>query len=238
MKYALISLLLILSSCATYQPGHKAQHKSGEVIDGLSIATKIDKSVSNKYFKFLNLTFGNKGPGWIRIKKMYLKAPEKSFTGKINIVMGQDLKTYSESLAYVRQIDAYNQAVFLELVSAAAIVGTVATSASGNADGAAIGLGVLATSLTIQELNRFSNNISSLELGNIFPQGHIYRPFSVPAGLYAKKWILIEMESGELPESLTFEIELLDGRKTEYIFPLKAKKPHQKWANQMKKKRK
>jgi len=220
MKNYFLVLTLLLTSCAHYQPGIKAKHKDGELIKGLTASAEIDDELSNRYFKFLNVTFGNKGPGWIRIKSLKLKNPESEFKGKINIILGEDLNVWSQSMTYVRQIQSHNLSVLTGIIASTAMVAGAVAGSKGNTSGANLGFGVAMGALSVNAVNSIVTDKNNLERGLSFPDGHIYKTFSIPAGLYNKRWILLEFEDANTPKKLTFEIELLDGRKTTYDFPL------------------
>lgn len=210
--------LLLFTSCASYQPGERAKLKTGEKINGLTITSHISKDLSNDYFKYINFTFGNEGPDWIRVKQMKLLPPSNKDKDNLSIVIGQDLATWSESLLYMRSIDRWNRQVLLGSIGAIgttiAAVGMTERNFNVTVAGADLAYGTY----TIALINNAIDTKKLKEKTTMFPKKHIYRPFSIPSEMYSKKWILIKSDSKVFPKVLNFEIEFLDGKKSIYSF--------------------
>jgi len=210
--------LLLFTSCASYQPGKSASFKTGEKVNGLTITSHVSKDLSNDYFKYINFTFGNEGPDWIRVKQMKLLEPTEKNVGPLNIVIGQDLATWSESLLYMRSIDRWNRQVLLGSIAAigttTAVVGMTERNYKITIAGADLAYGTYGIAL----INNAIDTKKLKEKTKMLPANHIYRPFSVPSEMYSKKWILIKSDSKVFPKVLNFEIEFMDGKKSIYSF--------------------
>lgn len=208
-------LLFFITACASYQPGKDAEIVSGQHPSNFPIFVDVDYELSTNNFLFLNITYGNNSNEWIRIKSNSIHlTPE--LESKVYIPVGQDLKSWVDSINYVRKIDSYNHQL---LVNSLATIGlaTAAAGAGGNNDFfATLGMGLTTTVFTVEAFNEVNDKINDLQRSQLIPMTHFYAPTSVPPGLYTKRWILLQYKDSHPPCQLDFQLEYLDGRQANY----------------------
>jgi hypothetical protein len=104
---------------------------------------------------------------------------------------GADLEAWREATVQRNQIRDAN------LGNALAAVALVATIAGAGRHGLGPGRIIAATALAAMAAHEMSGQVDAAEQPPLFPDGHLLAvPFSVPPGLFTKKWIVVEAPPG------------------------------------------
>ncbi|MCO4793277.1 MAG: hypothetical protein KC493_06185 [Bacteriovoracaceae bacterium] len=207
-------LLLILTSCASYQAGEFAVHETGNHPNNVPIKAKVDSVYTNSPFVFVNFTFGNKNVDWVRVKSIKIsQTPELS---KANIVMGDDLSSWAESMKHKIAIDNHNRQVFIGSVTTALAAAAVVGASKGNVNLAYGSLGAMTAVTGIDEVSKVIAKANDAERSRMIPDDHLLAPFSIPPGLVTKRWILLQSKTGKFPSKIGFEVEYIDGKSANY----------------------
>ncbi len=86
-----LALIVILTSCASYQTGKEVKDLSDNkqqtrlnTKQEIKMTAKLNRELSTKHFSFIQIDFGNKSDNWIDISKFNLLADEKI----IKVILG------------------------------------------------------------------------------------------------------------------------------------------------------
>ncbi len=214
MTSALI-VVLTLASCASYNPGNYADIKGGEHPQNLPINAKVYDQLSESPFTYVNFTFGNKSADtWYRVKR--IRVTSIGGIKGARLVVGPDLKFWAQGMERKTKIDAHNRAMVFGAIQGALLVGAAASGASGKTD---LAVGMAAGSMaytSIEAFNQAFNKADMKELNALVPEGHLYRPFSIPRNLYITRWAVFETPAKKKAKYIEFEVEYLSGKKASY----------------------
>lgn len=219
-NFVYLILLSLLFSCASYQPGKYADIVSGDHPADTPITAEVDKQLTTENYTFINFSFGNLGDDWRRVKSVRIDFNNKDLNKKASLIVGDDLQTWSSAIQHKLAIDRYNRDVFWGSIALVGATAAIASGRSGNSSGMAAGSLAYTTSLGIMGANSFIDQISDLERASLFPATHLYQPFSIPAGLYSNRWVLLQIKKEDMPRIIYFNVEYLDGKKAYYQIDL------------------
>lgn len=206
--------MLLLTSCASYNPGNYAHVKSGKHPKDLPINAEYYRDYSNFPLHFVNVTFGNKSEDWRRVKSV--KVTNVGGIDKSRIIVGPDLVYWSKGITRKLKIDSHNTRMVLGAIAGAFAVGAGVSASNGNYDlGIGLAAGALATA-TVADLNVIFDKIDSLEIAKLVPPDHLYSPFSIPPNLFITKWVVFQTPKGEIPKYIDFEVKYLSGETASY----------------------
>lgn len=219
-RLLLLIMLLVNFGCASYQSGSYADIVSGDHPSDAPITGKLDSTLTTKHYAVINFSFGNDSKQWLRIKKVRLDFNNKELNNKANIVVGQDIVTWAEAIRHKVEIDQWNKEVIWGSI---ALVGAVTASASSsNTSLMYAGASTYALASGILVANSVIDKVNDLERAKLFPRTHLYQSFSVPAGLYTNRWVLLQINRGDIPSEVYFDVEYLDGKKAKYKVKIKS----------------
>jgi len=218
MNYALLIILIISSGCASYQSGNYADIVSGTHPSSTPITGNLDSALTTEHFALINFSFGNMTKEWLRVKKVRLDFRDENLNKKVNVVVGQDLVTWAEAINYKRAIDQWNKQIILGTI---ALAGNIVANIDKNSPLGHVGATTDAFASGMLAGNIIVDTINDLERAKLFPQTHLYQPFSVPAGLYTNRWILLQIKKEDIPSHVYFDVEYLDGKKAKYSIRIK-----------------
>lgn len=211
-------MILILTSCASYQPGKDAVVVTGNEPIKTSITGYIDQDFTTDHYVLLQFTFGNQTAEWTRIKSISLDLKTKE-ANNASVVLGQDLNDWSDAIQNKIAIDRHNSAVLLGSIAAA---GAVTMIASGNGNGVIAGAALYTGSVGVLAANDIADGISDLERAKMIPKGHLYSKASIPAGLVVKRWILLKIPYEKVPSKVYLDVDYEKNGKVRYELPLKS----------------
>ena len=208
MKLLLLSF--ILSSCASIHQGEVAKTTNKYVVG----SGRIMHDMSDEYHTFVNFTFENMTNKWMRVKKVEFSCDEKCMKNT-KILLGKDLITWSEAASSKKALEDYNRSMLLGgLAIAGAAVAASSNSSGGQTAGLAaygVGVGGLAT----QDINKSLNKI---EVAKVVPESHLLAPFSIPAGLFIRKWIVLySPKESAYPRDVKIKLTFEDGKSFDYL---------------------
>ncbi len=217
MKFFILSVALFVSSCASYQPGQGALIVKGNHPRNTPITGYIDQDFTTDHYALIQFTFGNQTEDWTRIKSISLDLKSQE-ANKASVVLGQDLTDWSDAIQNKIAIDQHNREVLLGSIAAA---GVVTMAASGNRGGAIAGAALYTGSVGVLAANEIADGISELERAKMIPRGHLYSNISIPAGLVVKRWILLKIPYGKIPNSIYLEVTYEKHGKVTYELPIR-----------------
>ncbi len=207
-KIVLIILIPVIFSCASISNQYSAKlyNSKGKLTDkerstlGLEISAEEDNKMSSLYFGLIYMTFENRSDKWIRIRNVTLDFGSAA-NDSVRIVSGKDIVAWKDAISKTITIEEYNRSLVLGTI---AILGTSAAIAGSKGElkaaGAVAGIGAL-TALTVEDYNKY---ISKIENVKIFPENHLMaEDFSIPPGLFTKKWILLNSTNHKKTGKLT-----------------------------------
>ena len=219
MKTLTLTLMLLLvASCASYNPGKYADVVQGEHPEDFPINAEVVNNYSEDNYTFVNFTFGNLSNDWRRIKK--IRVLSIGGNEKSRIIIGQDLRYWAEGMERKIKIDRHNSQVMWGSISGALLVGAGVASYNNNKN-LTIGLaGGAIAAASVNDVNYVIDKLDALEMANLVPNSHLYMPFSIPPNLFLARWVLFESPDGDKPNFIEFEIEFLSGQKASYVVNL------------------
>lgn len=216
MKIFILSLTLLISSCASYQPGTGALIVEGNHPKNTPITGYIDQDFTTDHYALVQFTFGNQTENWTRIKNIAIDLKTKE-ANQASVVLGQDLNDWSDAIQNKIAIDRHNRAVLLGSIAAA---GVVTMGASGNRGGVVAGAALYTGSIGVLAANDIADGISDLERAKMIPKGHLYSNISIPAGLVVKRWILLKIPYDKIPKSIFLDVTYEKNGKVRYELPI------------------
>ena len=191
MKMALVVVTLFsLMGCASYQGGESSNVEKGENKRGYKVSASIDNQISSSNYRLVNIYHGNKSNDWVRLKRIKVVNINDGDEKTAEIVSGRDLVNWAESAKYMKKVDDWNRDILLGSI---ALAGAVAGSSS-STDLSNAGLGLYMASSSALVANGIMDGLTDIERAKLYPNTHIYSPFSVPAQMYLKRWLLIKAD--------------------------------------------
>ena len=196
-RFALMMLATTLASaCATVANTHTARPISADGAtsgnpnaSGMTVSGEELEEVSSPHFGVIAVTFENPTSGWVQIDDVQLDFGSDAKNQNVFIPWGEQITSWelatSQRIA-IRRVNTENVLGMLAIGGAVA-AGLGRRSAVG-AVGGLVALGSMGA-LWAQAVN---NNTTAAML----PPAHLLAtPFSVPPGLFAKKWVLLNSVS-------------------------------------------
>lgn len=207
--------LLTASGCASVSSGYAAQplDARGKPLaspasrSGLRIVGREIDDLSSPYFGFVELTFMNESPHWVRVQRMQLSFGDASKDRHVFVPWGMDIQTWQHATVLRNQVRAANTQTALEVLALAGM--TAATFSQDRGVKAAGGVVALASLGTLTALE-YDARVKAAQSSPIFPESHLLAvPFGVPPGLFAKKWIVLNTSpnSGVCIRSMLLDYE-------------------------------
>ncbi len=219
-KNTLIAFSFTLISCASYQNGHEAKietnYNTTISSEDILVTADTNDEYSTDYFSYIQVEFGNQTDKWKDVKKVLLNVKGN----ELKIVLGQRLNDWSKSIQNKVDVDRQNLDMTLGLVTALAAAAAISSAKSDNTQSTKAYLNVMAGTAIASEVNSLSDKISDIERTKIFPDSHLYSPFSLPPGLVNKRWILVQHSKDVMIDKLSFDIFFKNDKKRTYIVSL------------------
>jgi len=215
MKKILIIYAIMICGCASTHQGSKAQKLSGNISQDFVISgSSIDRDL-NSSFELIELTFENTSADWLRVHEAKIIIDDTK-DAKVSVVVGKDLLSWAEAVEYQNKVNQHNTEI---------AIGTTQTAAA-----VALGVGAVKKDNTLSNLGAvgylmtsgyaaaqvISTNRSNAMSSNGTPNSHLYEPFSVPAGLFMRKWLLLNKPAKTYINRLVLELNTVDGKKGYY----------------------
>lgn len=171
---------------------------------------------SSRYFGALSVTFENRTADSIRVDRVALDFPSIPHNDGIFIPWGDDLASWANATAERDAIRLNNTNAAL---SAVALGGMAVATAQGRGPARHFGGLVPLSNVSMVAVNDDAGDLGGAQRMQPFGEGHLLTvPFSIPPGLFAKKWIVINTRGSGLP-CITSAVVTYDvaGRGTERV---------------------
>ena len=221
-KYIPIFILVTATGCASVHPGNMAETKLHNAAIPLVVSGEVDDDAETTANSLVNLTFENPSARWVRIESVEVVI-NPSKTSEISVVRGKDLTDWMSAYLEKKKMDDYNSAVFTTSVLAGgAILSGVTASSDSSAGKALNATGNLAVAGTlgyvgVKGIGEARSNVQNPEK-TADREGTA--AFSVPAGLFARKWILLNHPAGEHLTKIVLAVKTVEGESEYYEIPL------------------
>lgn len=224
MQSRLFLALAVACSACTQFPGQhvaipvEAQgRRSSKAVTPSGLIVRGDELThySSRYFGALLVTFENRTPDWARVERVSLDFPSVPHNDGIFIPWGDDLASWSSA---TEQRNALRDANTEAALGGLALGGLVAAAVGGRGPAGRVGGVVALTSVTALLASSNQESLSGPQRAEPFGAGHLLNvPFSIPPGLFVRKWIVLNTRSG-LPcivsEIISYDVA---GRGTERV---------------------
>lgn len=238
---SLLMILIFFAGCASIHSGNYAKSTDASVPEaknskesvtklGLVISGKENKDLSSQHFGTVNLTFENKSPKWIHIKKVSIEFPESELNEKVRIPVGYELDAWAKATQERNSIRDFNSAlIWGSIMAAGGVAAGVSSNRNVQAAGAvsAIGAGTVLTAKSIDSA------YSRVQLSKILPATHLLSEgFVIPPGLHAMKWITFYTEApNDIPlvKDLYITYNTEDGRTEKVLLNIRDERSISEW---------
>ena len=214
---------LFASACASVHPGSRLQHLEGPRLP-LEMSVNQEGDYASTYFRYLNLTFENTSPDWVNIARVELEIPDPALAAQVHLPTGEQLEPWSEATAAQLAISQHNQRVELASIGvAAAIVGAASKDPAVRAAAGVTEVGALG-GLTVSQISAKLRALDNPNFANLaFPEGHLLRSFSVPPGLFLRRWIVLQVPRGARLTDLFVNVVNMAGQSSRFRVTLTPK---------------
>jgi hypothetical protein len=215
---SLLAASLAASGCATVHPGTEASAMQANPRIPLHVSAETSEEQAGKGYVLVNLTFENTGDRWVKIAESEVKISPQ-YASKVSVVVGKDLEDWSAAIKATSDLERQRRGILQgTLLAAGAVLALSTSSRSGTGMAAANDLGVatvIGTSAyaAFQGLNE---NKRKHETPQWIPDTHLYQPFSLPAKLFVRKWVLLNKPASEIVNKLVFEVKTVEGESETY----------------------
>ena len=226
-KLIYLILMFFIVSCASIHSGRYglAVREDGSIArsgkvpteGGFVISGDLDGAFTSDFYKFMVFTFENRSGSIATIKDVTPIFQGDDFNSSVKITSGNELKNWYDAQIAEKERKEKSRTTVSGVAAMAGGLLAVFTDDTWGAIGEGLLVGGV-VSLTVDELYKEKR---SIERGKVFPDSHLMAgEFQVPAGLYKRKWILFNVDGGNLPTDVILEYEVED--KTERVMvPLK-----------------
>jgi outer membrane murein-binding lipoprotein Lpp len=218
----------LLSGCASVRDGYlgtpadpvtgKWAEQGSKTAAGLIVSGEELEHLATEHFGVIDLAFENKTDKWVRVKGMALRFGSEH-DPHVFIPVGEELKAWATATQQQLLIDRHNRSMAL---GALALAGMTTAAVSNNRAVSIIGSTVAAGSLAAIGVDSMNKDIESTEQpatpqNASYYESHLLSvPFSIPPGLFAKRWVTINTAGGpQVPcvRSVMLDYELESGQK-------------------------
>lgn len=214
-----LCLLLLLNACASIHPGNMGESLQAEKDPIVRVSAELQSDASDERYTFVTFTIENKSESIVRVLQSDLLFEPSDIKGT-NVLVGRDLSTWLESFQEEQQRKKHNR----KIGQLAMVFGGALISAGGwlaNSDSLkALGAGTMAGGAIWSIADSTSDSANLAEGGKKVPDTHIYAPFSVPAGKYLRRWVVIQVPQGFEIKKLRLKVELETHEEKTYAFEL------------------
>ncbi len=218
--YSLYILLMVLTTgCASIHPGERAKNIAGDQIGEMIVSAEEVTNPMEEAFSMISITFENKSGSWLRIDEAEVVI-DPALADKVSLIKGNDLRDWAIAMEERARVENHNRQMSqlgLAFVGAAA---AVAGSRSSNASAYQAGAGTVAASQIWMASDLISYSKSSANRPEATPAKHLENPFSVPAKMFMRRWVLLNKPIGQRITDLPIRIKTVDGRETKLMVKL------------------
>ncbi len=220
MKKIVLSLMLLLSACASKELSLKADLVNGAAPFNMDVSAAPIPEYSDDYNLLLQINLRSRDGRWVRVDTAEMEPASIDGT-PFNVIVGKDLVAWAEAKGNEIKMDRYNSAMKLKglaAVSGAAIVAGILTDSDAlMAAGMAGSAGVAGYSAvtSMQQTRDLVQGVKPV------PESHLYSPFAVPSMTLVKRWVLINAPTGRISKTVNLKIKTVEGDTMTYAIRLK-----------------
>lgn len=220
MKKTVLSLILLLSACASKDLALKADLLDSSAPIKMDVSAEPIQEFSDDYNLLLQINLRSRDGRWVRVDTAEMETA--SIDGApFNVIVGKDLVTWAEAKRNEINMDRYNsgmKTLGIAAVSGAAIVGGILTDSEALTAAGAIGYAGTAGYSAVTGMQQTRDLVQG-----VFPvpESHLYSPFAVPSMTLVKRWVLINAPSGRIAKTVNLKIKTVEGDTMTYALRLK-----------------
>lgn len=219
---SLLPLLLVslLGACVSTHPGKFGEPENSESESDLLVSAEVVDLYSDKAHRFLSFTFESKGTEWIRIESVDFEYSDKPDV-RYNVIVGKDLLTWADAFRRRKARKDHNRGVILGLIIGA---GALLAASSDDESVEAAGTTVAVAGASAGLLQALAEDLQKKEAADAVPDTHLHSPFTVPAGMFVRKWILVNVPDRDPPSAIKIKVNRTDGTEDVLRFDLAPEK--------------
>jgi hypothetical protein len=217
MKYFMLSLVLLISGCASRHLANKAVDISSDTVtDDIRFTYEVKDEFSTEYFGMLGFVIENNTNQWMTVDSVEIEGSDLD-KDNIALIGGNDINVWFSSMNKAKQIESVNRQRLWGTISFIATLGTI--TAKDN-DVKAVSALTAVGSSTLLTLERFNNFRRYIDLASYFPEDHLLRtPFRIPPGLGVDKWMVVNSQvndKNKIASGMTVKVYMNGGKGKEY----------------------
>lgn len=174
-----------------YAKGKKQRGIKSKTESGMIVSYQWNKNYSDKYFKYMELTFENSSPKWKKVEKIGIEFSDKSRKSKLYFLKGAPLAAFLKGKRLQLSVRSRNNAMIVGALAGFA-AGAAATSSNNSYSNYQAGLVSVAVASSVAN--------KSSQMSNVFPEEHLFGSkdkFLIPPGLAIEKYIVFNSENEE-----------------------------------------
>jgi len=225
-RILLFIIMISMLSCATVHKGRYARQvvepyntlKKEKITEGgLVVSGRLERALSNDYYKFIGFTFENRSGNKVSISNVSVDFNNAALNSLITVISGEEILGWHDAMDQEKKRREFNRSTFFTSL----FLGGSLLAVFGDDNWSDVGLGMVLggiTSLTIDEFNRERKEIQT---GKIFPETHLLSgKFDIMPGFYQNKWLVINIKNpNNMPERIYVEYSV-DGVTERVALPL------------------
>jgi len=217
--FTALAMLIFFQSCASTHEGNLANSIGGDNNQSVKVSAQTIERDKDSAFELVEVTFENNDSDWFRVSSAKILTGDPSVT-KINVVVGEDLKSWAEAMDFKYRKESYNTAVAITAAQAATAAAMAAGTSTNNKNLQTAGaVGYIASiGWAASEVISAAKRQAISSRGT--PESHLYEPFTVPPSLFIRRWVLLSKPVGLNLQKLVIEINTIDGKKAFYAVML------------------
>jgi hypothetical protein len=213
MTKAILALsFLALGACATVHRGNMAEQTSGDKVSELAISALELSDPAKEGFSMVAFNFENKSDQWMRVEYAEVLIDEDA-AKLISVVRGKDLVDWHSAMRSRAEMEQQNREMTqfgLALLGAGLAVGG---AASGNRNTAVAGAAIYSASVSWAAADMINSQFMLAQNPKAVPSEYIYTSFSIPPGMFLRKWVLLNKPVGQRVTELPIAVQFVDGRR-------------------------
>jgi len=219
MKRLLLAFaVLTLNACATTHPGKMGASLKNSNIPLKISAQKVDQK-ENEAFQLVDVTIENMSDIWLKIHSVRMVINDPSIS-KVSVVMGRDLKDWALAMEARVRKESYNTNMAMVGLAAVGAAATAYGLYDDKPDVAIAGAATLVGAGAWAATNKSKSNLKKATTSDTLPNNHLYQTFSVPAKMFARRWVLLNKPSDQNIDKIIFDVETIEGDKDTYEIAL------------------
>jgi hypothetical protein len=213
-RFVLFIALLTLSACATTHPGKMGASLKNSNIPLKISAQKVDQK-ENEAFQLVDVTIENISDIWLKIHSVRVVIKDPSMS-KVSVVMGRDLKDWALAMEARMRAESYNKNVAMMGLAAVGAAATAYGLYDDKPEVAVAGAAALVGAGAWAATNQSKSSLKKATTSDTLPNNHLYQSFSVPAKMFARRWVLLNKPSDQIIDKILLDVETVEGEKDTY----------------------